>query len=182
MATQSQTPDAPVSRLPGFLQPYSSFIGIFIGIGIALVAAITLITIDHANLWFPLTSAIAFPALAISPFLIMRLRIPAWLKVLLIAIIGLVVVPFLGLRDTDYLELAVQIAIFGALALGLNIVVGFAGLLDLGYIAFFALGSYTWGMFASRQAETIFKASNALASPQAFYLFIFAGIAVAATA
>src|SRR5439155_5964359 len=32
------------------------------------------------------------------------------------------------------------------LALGLNIVVGFAGLLDLGYVAFFAIGSYAWGL------------------------------------
>src|SRR5437667_3796038 len=37
------------------------------------------------------------------------------------------------------------------LALGLNIVVGFAGLLDLGYVAFFAIGSYAWGMVGSTQ-------------------------------
>jgi branched-chain amino acid transport system permease protein len=37
------------------------------------------------------------------------------------------------------------------LALGLNIVVGFAGLLDLGYAAFFAIGAYTYGMLASPQ-------------------------------
>jgi ABC-type branched-subunit amino acid transport system permease subunit len=37
------------------------------------------------------------------------------------------------------------------LALGLNIVVGFAGLLDLGYVAFFALGSYAWAMVGSSQ-------------------------------
>lgn len=35
------------------------------------------------------------------------------------------------------------------LALGLNLVVGFAGLLDLGYIAFYAVGAYTWGFLAS---------------------------------
>jgi branched-chain amino acid transport system permease protein len=35
------------------------------------------------------------------------------------------------------------------LALGLNIVVGFAGLLDLGYIAFYAVGAYTWALLAS---------------------------------
>src|SRR5690606_18053300 len=35
------------------------------------------------------------------------------------------------------------------LALGLNIVVGFAGLLDLGYIAFYAVGAYVWAMLAS---------------------------------
>ncbi|MGH7095495.1 MAG: branched-chain amino acid ABC transporter permease, partial [Stellaceae bacterium] len=40
---------------------------------------------------------------------------------------------------------------FAALALGLNIVVGFAGLLDLGYAAFFAIGAYSYGALASFQ-------------------------------
>jgi branched-chain amino acid transport system permease protein len=39
------------------------------------------------------------------------------------------------------------------LALGLNVVVGFAGLLDLGYAAFFALGAYTYGLAASFQLK-----------------------------
>ncbi len=41
------------------------------------------------------------------------------------------------------------------LALGLNIVVGFAGLLDLGYVAFFAIGSYVWGIVGSNQLSVI---------------------------
>src|SRR5712692_1924046 len=41
------------------------------------------------------------------------------------------------------------------LALGLNIVVGFAGLLDLGYVAFFAIGSYTWGIIGSTQLTNV---------------------------
>jgi ABC-type branched-subunit amino acid transport system permease subunit len=41
------------------------------------------------------------------------------------------------------------------LALGLNIVVGFAGLLDLGYVAFFAIGAYTWGMVGSNQLSLL---------------------------
>ncbi len=41
------------------------------------------------------------------------------------------------------------------LALGLNIVVGFAGLLDLGYVAFFAIGAYVWGMIGSTQLTSI---------------------------
>jgi len=41
------------------------------------------------------------------------------------------------------------------LALGLNIVVGFAGLLDLGYVAFFAIGSYAWGIIGSTQLTNI---------------------------
>ena len=39
------------------------------------------------------------------------------------------------------------------LALGLNIVVGFAGLLDLGYAAFFAIGAYGYGIAASGQLK-----------------------------
>jgi branched-chain amino acid transport system permease protein len=42
---------------------------------------------------------------------------------------------------------------FAILALGLNIVVGFAGLLDLGYAAFFAIGAYAYGIFASYQVQ-----------------------------
>ena len=38
---------------------------------------------------------------------------------------------------------------FGVLALGLNIVMGFAGLLDLGYVAFYAIGAYTTAFLAS---------------------------------
>jgi branched-chain amino acid transport system permease protein len=45
----------------------------------------------------------------------------------------------------------IQILIFVMLALGLNIVVGFAGLLDLGYAAFFAIGAYTTGLLSSPQ-------------------------------
>lgn len=41
------------------------------------------------------------------------------------------------------------------LALGLNIVVGFAGLLDLGYVAFFAIGAYSWGIIGSTQLTQI---------------------------
>jgi branched-chain amino acid transport system permease protein len=42
-----------------------------------------------------------------------------------------------------------NIAVYVMLALGLNVVVGYAGLLDLGYVAFFALGAYTLGWFGS---------------------------------
>ena len=42
---------------------------------------------------------------------------------------------------------------------GLNIVVGLAGLLDLGYVAFFAVGAYSWAIFGSPQANQIFGGS-----------------------
>ena len=55
-----------------------------------------------------------------------------WVKVLLGAIVVLILLPLLGLRNPFLLELGFQVAAFASLALGLNIVVGFAGLPDLG--------------------------------------------------
>jgi branched-chain amino acid transport system permease protein len=43
--------------------------------------------------------------------------------------------------------------VYAILALGLNVVVGFAGLLDLGYAAFYAIGAYTFGLLASAQSQ-----------------------------
>lgn len=48
-----------------------------------------------------------------------------------------------------WLNTVTDAAVFVVLALGLNIVVGFAGLLDLGYAAFFAIGAYTMGLLNS---------------------------------
>src|SRR5579872_2527860 len=59
--------------------------------------------------------------------------------------------PLLIDRNDADIDSAANALAFAALALGLNIVVGFAGLLDLGYAAFFAIGAYTYGFFASAQ-------------------------------
>ena len=64
---------------------------------------------------------------------------------------AVVLVPILGARNVFYLEVIFQIAVFSALALGLNIVVGFSGLLNFGYMAFYAVGAYLWGFFGSQQ-------------------------------
>jgi branched-chain amino acid transport system permease protein len=74
---------------------------------------------------------------------------------------------------------ATQVGIFAALALGLNIVVGLAGLLDLGYVAFFAVGAYSWAIVGSPHANLIFGSGFPLA-PGWFYVFLFVGLAVAA--
>src|SRR5207237_1787337 len=46
---------------------------------------------------------------------------------------------------------AVIMGVYAIMAVGLNIVVGYAGLLDLGYVAFYAMGAYTCAWFASVQ-------------------------------
>src|ERR1043166_1942010 len=59
----------------------------------------------------------------------------------------------IGAAASRRIGLAVIFLAAISLALGLNIVVGFAGLLDLGYAAFFAIGAYTYGIFASYQVQ-----------------------------
>lgn len=60
--------------------------------------------------------------------------------------------PVLHSNDADIDSMA-NAAAYAVLALGLNIVVGFAGLLDLGYAAFFAIGAYTYGILTSFQVQ-----------------------------
>jgi branched-chain amino acid transport system permease protein len=50
----------------------------------------------------------------------------------------------------------VDIAVFGMMAVGLNMVVGYCGLLDLGYVAFYAIGAYSAAWFASPQFSSHF--------------------------
>jgi branched-chain amino acid transport system permease protein len=82
------------------------------------------------------------------------LRHPAatWIGIALLGL-ALLLLPFvvdatLGRAWVRIIDVAL---LFIMLALGLNIVVGFAGLLDLGYIAFFAVGAYSYALLASPQ-------------------------------
>jgi branched-chain amino acid transport system permease protein len=76
-----------------------------------------------------------------------------WAKIILLAVV-VIAFPFIdtftGLRWTSNVIFAL---IFVILGLGLNIVVGYAGLLDLGYAAFFAIGAYTTGILSSPQHD-----------------------------
>ncbi len=49
-------------------------------------------------------------------------------------------------RNAYHMDLATNVALYGLLAMGLNVVVGFAGLLNLGYAAFFGIGAYTYAL------------------------------------
>ncbi|HUH61137.1 MAG TPA: ABC transporter ATP-binding protein [Candidimonas sp.] len=69
-----------------------------------------------------------------------------------IALFGLVlaILPFvIGMAGQSWVRTLNFALLYVMLALGLNIVVGFAGLLDLGYIAFYAVGAYVWALLAS---------------------------------
>lgn len=144
-----------------------------------VVATLLLVTQDRSSLWFPLANICLVPLFLLSPIVVISAPLPSRLKFSAILVMLIVVMPLVGMYNTSYLELAIQISIFAGLALGLNVVVGFAGLLDLGYIAFFAVGAYSWGMFTS-SAETIFFVNGWLVPGWAFFVFILIAIVVTA--
>jgi branched-chain amino acid transport system permease protein len=72
-----------------------------------------------------------------------------WAGIALVAV-ALLLLPFaLAQAGTAWVRIANLALLYVLLALGLNIVVGFAGLLDLGYIAFYAVGAYVYALLAS---------------------------------
>lgn len=147
---------------------------VHIGLGSALVY-----TSPRSNL--------AFLVLISSLFTLYVLKADTRFKLIAGAILALLIIPVVGVRNIFYLEVIFQISVFAALALGLNIVVGFAGLLDLGYVAFYAVGAYLWAFFGSQQYFVLPFAPGAQPSDlpfllpgDAFYLFLFIAIIVAA--
>ncbi|HNN45731.1 MAG TPA: ABC transporter ATP-binding protein, partial [Azospira sp.] len=69
---------------------------------------------------------------------------------LTLIVVALVALPFVaGMGGQAWVRILNFAILYAFLALGLNIVVGFAGLLDLGYIAFYAVGAYLWALLAS---------------------------------
>jgi branched-chain amino acid transport system permease protein len=82
---------------------------------------------------------------------------------ILLAAVGLLVLPILlqGFGSA-WVRIADMALLFVLLALGLNIVVGYAGLLDLGFVAFFAVGAYMFGLLASPHLSDHFPTFAAL--------------------
>ena len=129
--------------------------------------------------FFP-QSVLAFLAFQASLLLLYYVDAPRAAKVVLGALLLFVLLPVLGAVNGYYLEIAIQIGIFVALALGLNIVVGFVGLLNLGFVAFFAIGAYLWAIFGSPQANAFIPGGWFPLSPNWFFVFLLLSVVVGA--
>jgi branched-chain amino acid transport system permease protein len=132
-------------------------------------------------------SLFAFLILLTSPLALYFLNMNAKVKLFAGIFLTIIIIPVLGIRNIFYLEVIFQISVFAALALGLNIVVGMAGLLDLGYVAFYAVGAYLWAIFGSKQMSLLHLVPGAAPAgapfaldPGWFWLFLFLGIGLAA--
>jgi branched-chain amino acid transport system permease protein len=79
-------------------------------------------------------------------------EMPGWVEKIAIPIAFVLVaalLPFLFDSGSNFIATCALALAYTVMALGLNIIVGFAGLLDLGYVAFFAIGAYTMGWLGS---------------------------------
>ena len=79
-------------------------------------------------------------------------RVGWWQRLALVTLVGLVAGQLLS--NVNVQTVAFNSLLYALLALGLNIAVGWAGLLDLGYIAFFGFGAYGFALLSSNQIGT----------------------------
>lgn len=141
------------------------------------------VLVTTAALAFSQKSVIAFLLLLLSLLLLYYMNLGnkmKWGIALLILVIVLPVSASQGPSYQAYMEVATMVGIYVCMALGLNIVVGLAGLLDLGFVAFFAVGAYTYGVFATAQANNFMPFGTYPLSGNSFWFFIIIGLFVAA--
>ena len=99
---------------------------------------------------------------------------------LAVLVIALLTFPFLAAPfGNAWVRIADVALLYIMLALGLNIVVGFAGLLDLGYVAFFAIGAYLAGILSSPQLVATIESLQIDYPALATWLTEFVGPAIA---
>ena len=94
--------------------------------------------------------------------------------------LGLLILPMIAQQfGTAWVRIIDIALLYVLLALGLNIVVGYAGLLDLGYVAFYAVGAYLFGLLASGHLTESFPAIAAL-FPNGMHVSVWVAIPLAA--
>ncbi|WP_409298323.1 branched-chain amino acid ABC transporter permease [Peribacillus sp. SCS-26] len=148
--------------------------------GVFLLAFVSVTTV---SLYLAQKSVTAFLLLLSSLLLLYFTKFPNWAKWLAAGVILAILLPVAasgGDAYESYMEVACLVGIYIAMALGLNIVVGMAGLLDLGFVAFFAVGAYTYGIFATGQAANFMPFGTFPLAGESFWLFIVIGCLAAA--
>ncbi len=145
--------------------------------GIGLIAYIVFSAL--LVFYFP-QSVLAFLFFEASLLFIYYVSLPQRAKLFLSSVVLIFLMPALGIFNGYHLEVAIQVGIYVALALGLNIVVGLAGLLNLGFVAFFAIGAYLWAIFGSPQANQFIPGGLFPLSPWWFFVFLPLSILVGA--
>jgi len=142
----------------------SNFTPVIPGV-VAVVAAVCGVMLGFADLPSPLLRFVGCAGSVLitggalrqkflaTKFKVKRPQLPAGKgadSVLIIALVAAFLLPALPFADRYVLDVLIMVLTYAALAYGLNIVVGYAGLLDLGYVAFYAIGAYCCALLAQK--------------------------------
>jgi branched-chain amino acid transport system permease protein len=152
----------------GFVQ--YAFLWLFASSGLSIIGALVL---------FVLVGGFAYWNLGRDRKAIEARRSPSqkrairWGTLGVLAVFTLLLPVILGSYFSEVLD---NVGIYILMGLGLNIVVGFAGLLDLGYVAFYAIGAYTIGILTTSEAVGLLHISFWLATPVALVVAVAAGV------
>jgi len=125
------------------------------------------------------TNSVVFVAFLFSLMLLTMAKLPKMLRFAIAAVDLAVVMPIVGAASGTFAYVATMVGVYAVLSMGLNIVVGYTGLLNLGYAAFYAVGAYTYAIFASRQAAQFMGFGAYPLSGNWFWLFLVLGFIVA---
>jgi branched-chain amino acid transport system permease protein len=146
------------------------FIWLFAQSGLSIIGAIVIfILVTGISYWRSGRVLVAAP----KPRTPREQRMVRWGTIAGVALITLLLPFILG---SYFSEIFDNVGIYILMGLGLNIVVGFAGLLDLGYVAFYAIGAYTLGVLTTTEAVGIAHLSFWAALPIAVAVAVFAGV------
>lgn len=143
------------------------------------------VIVSSAALYLSQKSVISFLLLLSSLLILYYMNLKKSVKWIVGAGLLFVLIPFAssgGPSYQSYMEVATMVGIYISMALGLNIVVGMAGLLDLGFVAFFAVGAYSYSIFATPQASNFIPFGNFPLGGESFWIFLIIGGIFAAIA
>jgi branched-chain amino acid transport system permease protein len=158
LALHALPDDRPVPSTFGRLPVVAELVIIAVSLGVLLLIVVKALEIEESS-WF--VSFVAFVAVAaaalqrIGAFGALQEQFYRHRRITLAAaMITAVAFPFTQGGSSYWLRVFASIGVFAAAAIGLNVVVGLAGLLDLGYIAFFGVGAYVGALMGSAARTT----------------------------
>jgi branched-chain amino acid transport system permease protein len=163
-----------LSRFPAVTRSLAWMFGTRGQEGLSVIGAIVVFVIVAALNYFSATrgDAIRKRTRALPTRTQRGLRWASWL------LLGAFLLIWPRIAGTYLSDVSNSIGLFILMGLGLNIVVGYAGLLDLGYVAFFALGAYTMAVLTTTGGEITanFQLTFWQALPLAIFVAVLAGI------
>ena len=152
----------------GFVQ--YAFLWLFAQSGLSIPGAVVVFIVVTGLMYWRMGKVKKVTAVKRSP---QQQRMFQWGTWAAIAIVVLLLPLILGSYFSEIMD---NVGIYVLMGLGLNIVVGFAGLLDLGYVAFYAIGAYTLGVLTTTEAVGLLHLSFWAAVPFALVVAVFSGI------